>query len=327
MNEPAPDTATSTVIWIGAVILALCIAFAFYLGLDRPWQSGAAGTISLTFLLLLPAVLAALSSYLTDRQGTRPLAHHLKVPLVLMAAILFAGFVFLREGVVCLVLLVPLWLPSAFAGSLLTYGIRRRLHERGRLFCAALILIPVLSAQFEAQFPPQPRTYTVRREVVVDAPPERVWPLLVAIPAISPDEGRWNVAQDLLGIPRPVAARLQRRQGRLVRIATWDSDVRFEEHVTGWQENRSMDWRFAFPDSSVREQTDRHISPDGDHLRIERGSYRLQIAPGNRTRVSLEAEYVLRTPLNGYAAWWGGILLGGIQDNVLAIVKQRAEQP
>lgn len=293
--------------------------------LDRPFPDGAAGTISLTFLLLLPAALSALVSFLADLASDRRLLFHLKVPLFLNGAILIAGAVFLREGVLCVVMLLPLWLPAAFAGSLLTFGIRRRIRERGRLFCAALLLIPLLAAQIEAQYPPRPEAYVVTREVIIDAPPERVWPLLVSIPAIAPDERKWNVAQDVMGIPRPVSASLERRGGSLVREARWGSGVRFEEHIARWEPLRAIEWRFAFPDGSVREHTDRHIAPDGTHLRVERGGYRLEAAPEARTRVILETHYVLRTPLNRYAAWWGDLLLGGIQENVLAIVKQRAE--
>ena len=328
MGESENRSGASAAILIGALIVALGIALAFYLALDGPPEaiSAGPGTITLTFLLLLPASLSALVSFLTDRAGSKRLGHHLIVPFALMALVLVAGLVFLGEGVICLVLLTPLWLPAAVAGSLLTFGIRRRIRERGRLFCAALLLVPVLAAQVEAQFPPRPQTFTVRREVMIDAPPERVWPLLVAIPSVSPQEGRWNVAQDLLGIPRPLSASLERRGGRIVRLARWQSDIRFEEHVTGWRHGRWIAWDFAFPNPSVRERTDRHISPDGRHLRIERGAYRLEPAPGGRTRLTLEAEYVLQTPLNLYAAWWGEVLLGGIQDNVLAIVRERAER-
>ena len=86
-----------------------------------------------------------------------------------------------------------------------------------------------------------------------------------------------------------------------------------------------LEWSFSFPDDSVRRQTDRHISPDGAHLHIAFGAYRLSPLLGGRTRVELQTRYALRTPVNGYSAWWGDLLLGGIQENVLAIVQQRAE--
>ena len=75
----------------------------------------------------------------------------------------------------------------------------------------------------------------------------------------------------------------------------------------------------------MRRHTDRHISPDGAHLRIARGAYRLEPAEGGRTLLRLETRYALRSPVNFYAALWGDLLLGGIQENVLGIVRDRAE--
>ena len=165
------------------------------------------------------------------------------------------------------------------------------------------------------------------REVVVDAPPERVWPLLASIPAIRPAEGRWNLTRDVLGVPRPTEALLRSQQGRAVREARWDEDVRFEERILEVEPQRSIAWQFAFSDDSVRRHTDEHIAPDGAHMRIAFGGYRLSSLPAGRTRVTLETRYRLQTPLNAYAGWWGEFLLGDIQDNVLAIVKGRAEAP
>ena len=160
---------------------------------------------------------------------------------------------------------------------------------------------------------------------MVHAPPERVWPRLLSIPDIGADEGRWNVAHDLLGVPRPTEARLVRRGVGFVRLAQWGRNVRFEEHIGSVDPGRSITWAFAFPDGSVQQHTDRHIAPKGFHLDMSTGGYRLEPLPGGRTEVTLRTQYALRSPVNAYAAWWGELLLGGIQDNVLGIVKDRAE--
>lgn len=306
----------------GVLIFALGAALGYYWLFDE--SSDSPSTVSLTFLLLVPAVLSAVVSYLTDRDGTRSAGHYFMVPLTLLALVLVAGVVFLQEGVICIILLTPLWLPSAIAGSFLTYGVRRRIRERGRLFCTSLLLAPILLAQAELQFPPHPSQVSITREVIIDAPPSRVWPLVIEIPSLSAHEGRWNVAQDLLGIPRPLSARLVAGGAQTGSIGPLG--VRFEERLLHWQAGRSIDWAFAFPDESVREHTDQHIAPDGRHLRIARGGYRLEPLPGDRTRLVLRTDLVLRTPLNAYATWWADRLLGDIQDNVLAIVRQRAER-
>lgn len=310
-----------------AIGAAMLIAAGIYYLLDLgPGRTPGSGAMTLTFLLVVPAVLSAFMSFVTDIQGRRGLGHYLLMPFYLFGAALLAGVILFGEGVICILLLMPLWMAGGAAGSGLTYLIRRRLRERGRLFSSALLLIPLLAVQIEAAAPPRVEWYEVRREILIDAPPERVWPLLVAIPAIRSDEGRWNATQDLLGVPRPSEAALVRQDGELVRLARWGDQVRFEERISGVQPGRSLEWQFAFPDASVQEHTDRHISPDGMHLRIATGAYTLAPAPGGQTRLRLETRYAVRTPLNAYAAWWGEHLLGDIQDNVLGIVKDRAER-
>lgn len=307
-------------------LFALLFALAAYALLDWGLGEGdAVGSISLTFLLILPAALSAFLSYATDPSGSRSYSHYLIVPSAMLVIALLAGFALLQEGVICLVILAPLWLGAGILGSSVTYLMRRRLRERGRLYSSALLLLPLLSVQLEAAHPPQETWFTVQRETIVDALPEQVWPTLVSIPHIAADEGRWNIAQNILGIPRPTSAVATNRDGDLIRNAYWGPDVRFEEHVTLLAPGRTLEWLFSFPDDSVQQHTDRHISPDGAHLRVHSGSYRLTPTLEGRTRIILETTYVARTPLNTYASWWGELLLGGIQDNVLAIVKQRVE--
>lgn len=309
-----------------AIGVAILVAGVIYYLIDIGPGGAGSGAMTISFLLIVPAILSALVCLATDPKGKRDGGHYFIVPFFLFGAALIAGVLLFGEGVICVLLLMPLWIVGGLAGSGLTYVIRKRVRERGRLFSSALLLLPFLAMQVEAASPPAVEWLDVRREVVVDAPPERVWPLLVAIPDISAGEGRWNATQDLFGVPRPSEAALIRRDGELVRLARWGGGVRFEERITSAQPGRSLEWQFAFPDASVQEHTDRHISPDGAHLRIATGAYELTPMPGGRTRLQLATRYAVRTPLNFYAAWWGEWLLGDIQNNVLGIVKDRAER-
>ena len=51
----------------------------------------------------------------------------------------------------------------------------------------------------------------------------------------------------------------------------------------------------------------------------------LQPLANGRTRVTLHTDYRIRTPLNAYAAVWGELFLGDLEDNLLALIAQRAE--
>jgi len=311
----------------GALLLgALIYSAAAYLILDWYLGTAASMAVTLTFLVTVPAALASFISFLADPERDHGLLWHLRLALLpLLAAIV--GGVLLQEGVICILMLLPLWSISVFTAASITYFLRRRKRRTDRLRASALLLLPAITAQAEIAAPLPVSRYEVGESIVIDAPPERIWPLLVSIPHIQPREGRWNVTHDLLGVPRPTQALLETRGSKAVRLAQWGPDVRFEERILESSHESSLRWTFVFTDNSVRDHTDRHIAPDGMHLTIREGSYRLTPLPGGRTKVTLTTRFDLRSPVNWYAAWWGEWLLRDIQGNVLQVIKDRVELP
>lgn len=302
------------------VALAFCVGVYVLLEATRP----ASGLVSFSFLLVLPAAVSAFVAYVADPWGRRGLGFYLMIPIWIVGAAVVAGVLLLREGAVCIVLLLPLWVLGGMGGAALTYALRKRL-KRGRLYSSALLLAPLLVLQVEPLLPTPAVTATVSRTIQIEAPPELVWPLLRDIPDVRPGEGRWNVSQDVIGIPRPLSARLVGEGAGAQRLAAWARGVRFREQITEWEPGRRMGWRFVFDDPAGWMITDRHLRPDGHYFRITTGSYTLVPLGRGRSQLVLETRYWLRTPVNGYSIAWGELFLGDIQDNLLALVKQRAE--
>lgn len=233
------------------------------------------------------------------------------------------------EGLICVVMVMPLWFVAGIGGGLATLYLtrkgRRERAEDDRLRSVGLAVLPLVLIGTEAWIPPQWETRDVSRSVIVDATPGAIWPSLASIRNIAPHEGEANLAQDWLGIPRPSDARLVERHGETVRKARWGEDIRFEEILTEVRPGHSMAWRFSFPDASLQNHTDRHISPDGPMLKIERGRYDIEPLADGRARVTLTTTYRMRTRVDWYLGWWAERLLGDIQANVLAIVRDRSE--
>ena len=84
-------------------------------------------------------------------------------------------------------------------------------------------------------------------------------------------------------------------------------------------------WAFVFSNSSLQDYTDRHISPDGQFLKIDTGDYTLTPLNDGTTKLTLRTNYIAKTHVNIYAQMWGEILLGDIESNILTIIKRRAE--
>ena len=282
--------------------------------------------------VVIPASFGGLLSMAIDPKGEfSPLGCFVWPTLIAIALVLVA-WVFLGEGAICLAMLLPIWIASAVGGFLIQRwsAYRRTVSEdagRARLQAVGWFVFPLALVWAETVSPPEWEEHSVVRSVKIAASPAEVWPLLLSIPHIAPEEGRATVAHDLFGIPRPSQALLETRDDALIRKAWWGKNIRFEEHITTIQPGQRIDWRFAFPDSSVAEYTDPHIEPDGAVLRIESGGYRIETLGPGRVRLTLETRYSMRSRMAWYAALWGELFLGDISNNVLTLVKERVEQP
>ncbi|BDI59666.1 SRPBCC family protein [Qipengyuania nanhaisediminis] len=290
---------------------------------------GGLGLVSVVFAIVQPAVISAFVAFVGDPMGKRPKSYYILSPTLLALGMIVIAALVLREGAVCIVMLAPIWLVSGIGGTLLLYRFGPRVPDpqasAATFRASALLAVPLVMVPLEQAIPNPVDSYEVSRSVEIAADRQSVWALMQSVPALESQEGRWNVTQDLVGVPRPVAATLSGRGVGAVRHAEWGRSIAFEEHVTHWQPGRAIGWDFVFPASDGWDFTDPHLRPDSDYMTIDSGGYTLdQIAPG-RVRLTLHTRYTARTKLNAYGTLWGELFLGDIQSNILAVIRERAE--
>jgi len=321
-NMPRPNRRMVALRLFGALSVAAALGLGAYVLLEatRPRN----GLVSFSFLLILPAAISAFVAYVADPWRERSLRKYLEVPFWLGLVVVVLSVAVLHEGVICVLILSPLWLVSGMAGAAITYRIRQAVH-RGRAYCAALLVLPLAAMQIEPFIPLPDATLTVTRSIVVAAEPSRIWPLLRGIPDVHPGEGRWNISQNVIGVPRPIGARLVGEGIGAERLAVWDHNISFKERITAWQPGSRLGWRFIFDNLESWGYTDRHLMPNSAYFRVTEGGYRLVSLGPAQTRIILATTYWIRTPVNTYSALWGELFLGDLENNLLALVKQRAE--
>jgi hypothetical protein len=301
------------------------VAAAYGLGVYALLQGMKPGVVSFAFLLVQPAAICAFISYITDWRGTRSMTLYVMVPIWTLLAVILLSLFVLKEGVVCVLILSPLWLVSGVLGSSLTFYLRR-LVTNGKTYCVTALALPLAAILVEPSVAMPQQDYAVTRSIVVLASPEKIWPLLRGIPDVDASEGCWNISQDIVGIPRPLSARLFGEGIGAERMADWGMHVEFKERIDVWQENRRIGWQFVFDGSRGWEFTDRHLVPDSSYFRVTTGGYTLTPMDHQRTLLTLHTRYWIATPVNAYASLWGELFLGDLEDNLLAIVKGRAER-
>lgn len=304
------------------VLLILSVLFLIGIGsyFLEYFSGSSRGAIAISYNLLffLPFFLGALSTYYLGPKAP------LWIILGIIIIVLVLGGMFLREGIICITMLTPLWGLFSYLGYLTVKWTKPKIDPN--VFNISLVAaLPLLAVFIAPSIPMMETEYRVERIVTIDASAQKIWPLLQSLDNIHQDDGRWTLTQNVFGLPRPASAIVRESGASKVRHAQWGDHVSFEEHITEIAPLSALKWDFVFPNDSVQAYSDRHISPDGEHLKILRGGYDLVVIDGNTTQIRLFTDYRAKTPVNYYSSLWGELFLGDIQNNILAVIKSRAE--
>ena len=165
------------------------------------------------------------------------------------------------------------------------------------------------------------RHQIVRTEVMVNASASVVWKNTLSIADIKDHELPWTFSHDILGVPKPLSAAYDNGTRHL----RWTQGVSLREIVTALEPNQRIAWEFDFYDQAVLRAVDPHISPNSKFTRLRSGSYSFEPIAGGGTRLTLETQLDIATPLNLYFGPWADRILQDFHISVLNVIKQRSE--
>lgn len=229
-----------------------------------------------------------------------------------------------QEGLVCLVMALPLALPVAMLGGALAYLLQGRLRG-GHPVLPVLILFlaaPVLMGT-EAAVAPEPEVFRVSTAVEVDAPPATVWRHVVSFSELPPPK-EWLFHT---GIAYPMRAEIRGRGVGAVRYCVFSTGA-FVEPIEIWDEPRRLQFSVAENPPPMEE-----LSPYGSihpphldgFLMSEKGRFELEELPGGRTRLVGTTWYRHGLFPSGYWRLWSDWILHQIHLRVLGHVKRLSE--
>ncbi|MGC1273223.1 MAG: SRPBCC family protein, partial [Planctomycetaceae bacterium] len=272
---------------------------------------------------LTPVLIGAVSAYLSaigrpDDRG-RPFV----IALVSLAASGLTLLLLAFEGIICLAMAAPL----ALAGGMLGAGVGLLIAQlagspwpRSDLF-GCLLVLPLL-AVVEAEVG-RPPLRSVTTETIVNAPPEVVWRQVVRFPDLD-ERPEWYFRA---GIACPTGAQIDGRGVGAVRRCQFTTGE-FVEPITAWDEPRRLAFDVAsqpHPMAEVNPFGDPHPPHLDTALVSERGEFRLEPLPGDRTRLVGTTWYRLRMAPQEYWSVWTDAIIHRIHKRVLRHVGRLAE--
>jgi hypothetical protein len=233
-----------------------------------------------------------------------------------------AGFSLLligKEGLICIVMALPLTVPLGALGGYLFFAARRSLASgRGTVM---LIMLPVASFAWDVNA--RPPVFRVVTAVEVAATPEQVWKRVVMFSEL-PEPTEWYFRA---GIAYPQRAGIIGSGANAVRYCQFSTGP-FVEPVEVWDEPRVLQFRVSKNPAPLREWSPyKNIHPKHLHgyMFSERGRFRLEELANHHTL--LEANSWYRHGLGPAWYWrlWSDAIIHRIHLRVLTHIQTMAE--
>lgn len=259
-------------------------------------------------------------------RGTRPGATLRECIAAALLSLCLTGMVLLifgAEGVVCLLMAMPLAILEGLLGALIGYAFASgRWREALQLGSSAICVLPLLAIT-EIEPLREGDLHAVTTRVVVNAGRDSVWKNVIAFAEIPPPTELLFRA----GIAFPLRATIDGSGVGAIRHCVFSSGE-FVEPITAWE----APTRLAF-DVSAQPEPLRELTPygriDTPHLHgyfeSRRGEFKLEALADGRTALSGTTWYVNRVAPTPYWNSWADHIIHTIHRRVLEHIKAEAE--
>jgi hypothetical protein len=275
-----------------------------------------AGIYGWTIFALLPVILGGLA-YWVVRPKTGTGAASVGAAAVIAAACLF--LLLGLDGLVCIMMVLPLAMPLGALGALLAYHAESSQYRtRG---VTMLLLLSPATVLYDANAPP--RVFEVRTEITVAATPGEVWKHVVSFSDL-PEPREWFFHA---GLAYPKRARIAGSGPGAVRYCEFSTGP-FVEPIEVWDEPRLLRFRVTENPAPMEEWNPyAKVRPKHLHgyLVSERGQFRLTQLPNGHTLLEGTTWYQHGLWPAEYWRWWSDAIIHRIHLRVLNHVRMLAE--
>jgi hypothetical protein len=298
------------------------IAFATHAG-SRDWF----GVMSASFLFGVPFIIGVVFAlrYPFDfpLRWTRAVGGAIACSLLALGATMLLAL----EGLICVVVVAPVFIVMAGLGGLVGWGIhavmeRRRGGSRGVMLSVAGLL-PFLLSPIEHAAAPPVSVREVHNEIRIHASPDVVWQNIASVRAIRRDELPFAFSH-VMGLPRPIEATLSHEGVGGVRVATFERGLSFHEAVSVWEPGRRLAFSIR-PESVPSVALDEHVAVGGPYFDVLEGTYTLDVVGPHEVVLHLSSRQRLSTRFNRYASLWSDFVMYDLQRAILDVIRRRCE--
>lgn len=282
------------------------------------------GRYGWTLFLLLPVVMGFLAVLVVGYERPVRVQDAILVS-VLSVVVTGIGLIGLGiEGLICLLMALPLACPLAILGGLMAYAFLQRPRTTTQTSMTLLLVAGLVpgATDLERRHPLQSPVFAVTTTMDIAAPPDVVWRATIAPSHLAaPDELIFR-----LGIAYPLAAHIEGSGMGATRYCNFSTGD-LVEPVLEWDQPRLL--RFSVksnPEPMVELSPYANIHPP--HLKgflvSKQGQFRLLPAAGGGTRLEATTWYEHNLQPAEYWRWWSDYIIHCVHRRVLDHVRTTA---
>lgn len=230
------------------------------------------------------------------------------------------------EGVVCLMMAIPIALPLAAFGGACAYGVQKHRWFQTQapvVLSALLLFVPGIEWTEHLTARPAP-IFAVRTALDIQAPPEKVWQEVIAFSEIPPPT-EWMFRA---GIAYPIRAQMLGAGRGAERHCVFSTGA-FVEPIEVWDEPRLLKFSVTSNPPPMEEWTPySHIEPPHLHgfLVSEGGQFLLTPLPNGGTHLEGTTWYQHGLWPSAYWQMWSDAIIHKIHLRVLQHIRDEAER-
>ena len=283
------------------------------------------GSYGATLFALIPLFIGFLSTRISNVRTDIGLFSSI---MLSMASLFLADlllFMLSVEGLVCIIMALPITILATFLGSLLAYKLIGK-QQNGADFTAdtiALLLLMPMFMSFDNYVDEKEDVTAVTSSVVVEADIEDVWNEVVAFSPI-------DVPLDFIfrsGISYPIDARIEGEGVGAIRYCNFNTGS-FVEPITVWDEPHHLAFDVEEQPIPMTELSPYDIRPQHLHgyFVSKRGEFRLTEQADGTTLLEGTTWYYQKIYPAFYWNLWSDMIIHNIHDRVLGHIKAEVER-
>lgn len=296
------------------------------------------GVMSVAFLAIAPLVIGFLTIYFLPLKKIKSSGAAFFIPTLTCLAILGITLLFSIEGIICWIMIFPIFAILAGLGGLISYRIKKKntmedaddlkdfLKDLNKPKISLILMIPIFIGALEGDRLLSRKDFHLQEKIIINAPKEAIWKHITSVGEIDQKEAGHSLS-DIIGFPRHTKTLTTSLAVGGKRKAIYEKGLFFDEVIKEIEPYKKLRLDvITQPEKVPPTVMDEHIVIGGAYVDILEDEYLITAIGTHQYEVRLSSHFFINTPFNWYTGIWSDYLMRDILQKELERIKARAEK-